>query len=529
MTETYGLEKRGIKTSGKIYRNQPVAILMEHALAAGEGFLAANGALVTRTGERTGRSPYDRYTVKEPSTEGDIWWGKVNVPATPEKFNEMWALAVEYQKDRDLYVFDGHSGADERYELPVRIVSDKAWHGLFGQTLFRRPSPEKLAAFKPEDAYTVFDASDLKIKDFEERGVRSEVFISLDIAGKRVVIIGSGYAGEIKKSIFTIMNFILPNKGVCPMHCSANEGADGDSALFFGLSGTGKTTLSADPNRRLIGDDQTGWSDDGVFNFEGGCYAKVINLDPELEPQIYDAIRFGSVLENVIVDEETREVDYSAADITENTRATYPVEYIPRCIVEGVGDHPGNVFFLAADAFGILPPISKLTRELAMYHFLSGYTAKLAGTEAGIDEPQATFSACFGAPFMPRHPTVYAELLGERLVKHDTSCWLVNTGWSGGPYGVGSRMRIDITRALLTGALEGKLDKVKFTPDPVFNVLVPEECPGVPKEVLTSRNTWDDKNAYDAKAKELAGMFVENFKAYEDMAADEVRAVAPRD
>jgi phosphoenolpyruvate carboxykinase (ATP) len=528
MAETYGLEKRGIKTSGKIYRNLPVAILMEHALANGEGFLAANGALVTRTGERTGRSPNDRYTVKESSTDGDIWWGKVNVPTTPEKLDEMWALTVEYQKDRDLYVFDGHSGADERYELPVRIVSDKAWHGLFGQTLFRRPSPEKLAAFKPEDAYTLFVASDLKIKDFEKRGIRSDVFIGLDFAGKRVVVIGSGYAGEIKKSVFTIMNFILPTKGVCPMHCSANVGTGGDSALFFGLSGTGKTTLSADPNRRLVGDDQTGWSDDGIFNFEGGCYAKVINLDPELEPQIYDAIRFGSVLENVIVDEKTREIDYAAADITENTRATYPVEYIPRCIVEGTGDHPRNVFFLAADAFGILPPISKLTKELAMYHFLSGYTAKLAGTEAGIDEPQATFSTCFGAPFMPRHPTVYAEMLGERLLKHDTNCWLVNTGWSGGPYGVGSRMRIDITRALLTAAVEGKLDNAKFTPDPVFNVLVPEECPGVPKEVLTPRNTWEDKNAYDAKAKELARMFVENFKAYADMADDEVRRVAPK-
>jgi phosphoenolpyruvate carboxykinase (ATP) len=528
MADAYGLENRGIKTSGKVYRNLPVAILMEHALANGEGFLAANGALVTRTGERTGRSPNDRYTVKEPSTEGDIWWGKVNIPTTPEKFDEMWGLTVEYQKDRDLYVFDGHSGADERYEIPVRIVSDKAWHGLFGQTLFRRPSPEKLVAFEPEEAYTVLVASDMKVTDYENRDIRSDVFVGLDIAGKRVVIIGSGYAGEIKKSIFTIMNFILPTKGVCPMHCSANVGAGGDSALFFGLSGTGKTTLSADPNRRLIGDDQTGWSDDGIFNFEGGCYAKVINLDPEMEPQIYNAIRFGSVLENVIVDEKTREIDYAASDITENTRATYPVEYIPNCIVEGVGGHPGNVFFLAADAFGILPPISKLTKELAMFHFLSGYTAKLAGTEAGIDEPQATFSACFGAPFMPRHPTVYAEMLGERLTKHNTNCWLVNTGWSGGPYGVGSRMRIDITRGLLSAALDGKLDKVKFAPDPVFNVLVPEECPGVPKEVLTPRNTWDDKDAYDAKAKELARMFVENFKAYEDMASEEVRAVAPK-
>jgi phosphoenolpyruvate carboxykinase (ATP) len=528
MADNYGLEERGIKTSGKVYRNLPVAILMEHALAKGEGFLAFNGALVTTTGERTGRSPNDRYTVKEPTTEGDIWWGKINIPTTPEKFDEMWALTAEYQKERDLYVFDGHSGADERYEIPVRIVSDKAWHGLFGQTLFRRPSPEKLAAFKPEEAYTVLAASDMKVTDYENRDIRSDVFVGLDFAGRRVVIIGSGYAGEIKKAIFTIMNFVLPAADVCPMHCSANVGAGGDSALFFGLSGTGKTTLSADPKRRLIGDDQTGWSDDGIFNFEGGCYAKVINLDPEMEPQIYNAIRFGSVLENVIVDEKTREIDYAAADITENTRATYPVEYIPGCILEGTGGHPKNVFFLAADAFGILPPISKLTKELAMYHFLSGYTAKLAGTEAGIDEPQATFSACFGAPFMPRHPTVYAEMLGERLTKHNTNCWLVNTGWSGGAYGVGSRMRIDITRALLSAALDGKLAKVKFAPDPVFNVLVPEECPGVPKEVLTPRNTWDDKDAYDAKAKELARMFVENFKTYEDMASEEVRAVAPK-
>jgi phosphoenolpyruvate carboxykinase (ATP) len=526
MAEDYGLGNVGIKPERNVYRNLSTPVLVEAALRRYEGELADNGALVVRTTtDRTGRSPLDKYVVREPSTEKDIWWGKVNVEMEPAVFDRLYAKVAEYLSRKELFIFDGFVGADPKYSYGVRIITEKAWHSLFARTLFRRPSAEQLAEHKAD--FTVVNACDFHAMP-ETDGVRSYVVVGVDLRKNIILITGSNYGGEIKKSIFTIMNYLLPARDVCPMHCSINVGAGGDAALFFGLSGTGKTTLSADPKRRLIGDDETGWSDDGCFNFEGGCYAKVIRLSATDEPQIYDAIRFGSLLENVIVDPATRAIDYDDGSITENTRATYPVEYIPNCVTEGVAGHPKNVFFLAADAFGVLPPISKLTPEMAMYHYLSGYTAKLAGTESGIDEPQATFSAAFGAPFLPRHPTVYAKLMGECLAKHGVDCWLVNTGWSGGPYGVGQRMAIGVTRGLLSAALEGVLAKQEFVLDPVFNVLVPKSCPGLPSEVLRPRNTWKDKAAYDAKALELAKRFVENFKQFEDMASEEVKAAGPR-
>lgn len=526
MAEDYGLGNVGIKPERNVYRNLSTPVLVETALRRCEGELADNGALVVRTTtDRTGRSPLDKYLVREPSTEKDVSWGKVNVPMEPAVFDSLYAKVAEYLSRKELFIFDGFVGADPKYSYGVRIVTEKAWHSLFARTLFRRPSAEQLAKHKAD--FTVVNACDFHAMP-EADGVRSYVVVAVDLRKNIILITGSNYGGEIKKSIFTIMNYLLPARDVCPMHCSINVGAGGDAALFFGLSGTGKTTLSADPKRRLIGDDETGWSDDGCFNFEGGCYAKVIRLSATDEPQVYDAIRFGSLLENVIVDPATRAIDYDDGSITENTRATYPVEYIPNCITEGVAGHPKNVFFLAADAFGVLPPISKLAPAMAMYHYLSGYTAKLAGTESGIDEPQATFSAAFGAPFLPRHPTVYAKLMGERLAKHEANCWLVNTGWSGGPYGVGQRMAIGVTRGLLSAALEGVLAKQEFVLDPVFNVLVPKSCPGLPSEVLRPRNTWKDKAAYDAKTLELAKRFVENFKQFEDMASEEVKAAGPR-
>lgn len=525
MANDHGLKALGIIPRRNVFRNLSVPALVMEAIKRGEGWLADNGALVVRTPDRTGRSPNDKYIVREPTTEADIWWGKVNVPLTPEKFDNLYRKVTVYLSDRDVFIFDGFVGADPKYTYGVRIITEKAWHSLFARTLFRRPTPEQLANHRAD--FTVIDACEYHA-DPEADGVRSYVVIALNLARKLILITGSHYAGEIKKSIFTIMNYLLPEKNVCPMHCSCNVGAAGDAALFFGLSGTGKTTLSADPNRRLIGDDETGWSDDGCFNFEGGCYAKVIRLSAKDEPQIYNAIKFGSVLENVVTDEATGAIDYNDGSITENTRATYPVEYIPNCIVEGVTGHPRNVFFLAADAFGVLPPISKLTPEMAMYHYLSGFTAKLAGTESGVNEPTPTFSAAFGAPFLPRPPTVYAKLLGERLTRHRADCWLVNTGWSGGPYGVGQRMSIGITRALLAAALDGKLASAEFVPDPVFQILVPKSCPGVPADVLWPRNTWQDKAAYDAKARELGMKFRDNFKEFEGIAPAEVKAAGPR-
>ena len=524
MTSVAKVGNTQISTTGKVYRNFSVAELVEMALSRGEGVLAANGALVVEARRRPGRSPTDRFFVESESTKNTIWWSSINQPVSQETFDKLLDKAAKYLSTKDLFVFDGFAGANFKYRLPLRVVAEKAWHGLFSETLFIRPTQEELASHEPE--FTVIGACDL-LADPKTDGTKSEVFIGIDFDKKVILIIGSYYGGEIKKGVFTVLNYLMPQRGVFSMHCSANIGEDQDSALFFGLSGTGKTTLSADPTRRLIGDDEHGWTDEGIFNFEGGCYAKVIRLSKEKEPQIWNAIRFGSILENVIVDPQTRVIDYNDAAITENTRATYPVEYIPNCVIPGVGKNPQNIVFLVCDAFGVMPPIAELTPEMAMFHFISGYTAKVAGTEAGIVEPQTTFSSCFGAPFLPLHPATYAKFLGERLKKHKVRCWLLNTGWSGGPYGVGSRMDITLTRSLLTAALSGALNDVPRKPDPIFKVLIPEKCPGVPTEMLNACNTWKDKKAYNEKAKELAAQFKKNFELYADQATPEIIAAGP--
>ncbi len=506
-----GLESLGMKNLGHVYQNLPVAKLVEHALAKGEGVLASNGALCVKTGKYTGRSPNDKFIVSEPSSQDEIHWNKLNVPISEENFNRLYRRALSYVQGRDIYIFDGFVGADPTYRLGVRIVTEKACQSLFAQQLFIRPTPDELKSHQAD--FTVISVPGLH-GDPEDDGINSEAFIVLHFAKKLVIVGGSKYAGEIKKSVFSLMNYFMTKRNVLPMHCSANMDADGNTALFFGLSGTGKTTLSADPNLVLIGDDEHGWSDAGVFNFEGGCYAKTIKLSKENEPQIWDAIRFGALMENVVLDRETRVPDYNDGSLTENTRVAYPIEYIPNAAIPGIGGHPKTVLFLTADAFGVLPPIAKLTKEQAMYHFMSGYTSKLAGTERGITEPQATFSSCFGKPFLPLSATVYAQMLGERLEKYGANVYLVNTGWSGGPYGVGSRISIKYTRAMVAAALSGQLEKVKFTPHPIFKIWVPQEVPGVPSEILDPRNTWSDKDAYDRQANELAKLFVENFKQY---------------
>jgi len=519
------LEALGIAGNSAIHRDLPPAELIARSLARGEGILAANGALVVKTGEPSGRSPDDRMIVESSPEKGQICWGDINKPCTAALFDKLLDKARGYLHDRDLYVFDGFAGAERTYRLPIRVVADTTWHALFANTLFVRPTPIELEDFEP--GFTVINCGPLHASaDFD--GTRTSVFVGISFTKKIVLILGSMYGGETKKSIFTVMNYLLPQRNVLPMHCSANMGAAGDVALFFGLSGTGKTTLSADPSRRLIGDDEHGWSDHSVFNFEGGCYAKVIRLSPEAEPQIYNAIKFGSILENVVVDPHTRAIDYDSDFLTENTRATYPVEHIPNAVLGGVGDHPRNVFFLTCDAFGVLPPIAKLTPEMASYHFLSGFTAKVAGTEVGVKEPRPTFSTCFGAPFMPLHPTRYASMLTDRLAEHGTDCWLVNTGWTGGPYGTGHRMSIQVTRALLAAALEGRLAKTKFKPHPVFRVLVPQSCEGIDATILDPRATWTDKEAYDATAQRLAHMFAENFALYEEGASPQVIAAGPK-
>ncbi len=509
----------GLRNPGRVHRNLAPAALAEAAVRRGEGQLAANGALVVRTGRRTGRSPQDRYIVAEPAMEKEVWWGPVNRPLPVESFAALLDRARAYLQGRELFLFDGWAGADPRYRLRVRVIAEKAWHGLFAQTLFLRPRLEDLAAFEPD--FTVINAcglaADLSPLSDPARGAGKtrDVCVALSFERRLVLIAGTEYAGETKKSIFSVMNYLLPERGVFPMHCSANIDPAGDVALFFGLSGTGKTTLSADPQRRLIGDDEHGWSDQGVFNLEGGCYAKTIRLSREGEPQIWNAIRFGSVLENVVVDPKTRKPNYDDASITENTRATYPVEHIDNCELSGQGGHPAHVVFLTCDAFGVLPPISRLTHEQAMFHFLSGYTAKVAGTEAGVTEPQATFSACFGAPFLPRHPSRYAEMLRDKLQRHGAQVWLVNTGWSGGPAGQAPRMKLAHTRAMLRAALSGELQNASFSAEPVFGLAVPQNCPGVPAELLRPRNAWKDPAAYDAQAAKLAGMFQQNIKTYQ--------------
>jgi phosphoenolpyruvate carboxykinase (ATP) len=522
----HGLEALGIVRSGRVHWNLSPAVLYEIAIRRNEGILAADGPLVARTGQHTGRSPQDKFTVKEPTTEQNIHWG-MNKPISEANFDALHRDLMTYVQDKELYVLDAWGGADPAYRVPVRIVTAFAWHNLFARNMFiPELDPENRATHRPE--YTVIDCPGFKA-DPARHGSRTETAIYVHYGRKLVLIAGSEYAGEIKKSIFTILNYTLPLAGVLSMHCSANVGAAGDSALFFGLSGTGKTTLSSDPNRGLIGDDEHGWSDRGIFNFEGGCYAKVIKLSREAEPQIWDASRrFGTILENVVLDPDTREMDLDDQTYTENTRSSYPLSFIPNAIPSGQAGHPKNVVMLTADAYGAMPPIARLTPAGAMYHFLSGYTARVAGTERGVTEPKATFSTCFGAPFLPLNPNVYAKMLGERIAKHQARVWLVNTGWTGGPPGVGSRMKIAYTRAMLTAALNGQLDNVQYHRHDVFNIDIPATCPGVPDSVLDPRNTWPDKAAYDEQAKKLAAMFIDNFKAFEKDVDPAVKAAGPR-
>ena len=505
------LKQMGINPSA-IYCNLSQEEWREQELERGEGRLSENGTVIVNTGIYTGRSPNDRFIVRNKDSENLIDWGDINLPLSKDSFNVLEAAVKEEMNNKELFIFDGFAGADKRYQLPLRVVTMKSWQGHFSHNMFIRPNEEELENFKPE--FTILNASSTDIVNWKELGLNSKVFIILNLEKKMAIIGGTEYGGEIKKSIFSALNFYLPLKGVMPMHCSANIGKNEDSALFFGLSGTGKTTLSTDPNRRLIGDDEHGWSDNGIFNFEGGCYAKTINLNPSKEPDIFNAIKPGALLENVITDEKGV-VDYSDGSITENTRVSYPINYIKNIEPTEQGGHPNNVIFLTCDAFGVLPPISKLTPEMAMYHFLSGYTAKVAGTERGITEPVATFSTCFGAPFMPQHPTTYAELLGLKLKKHKAQAWLVNTGWSGGGYGTGERIDLPVTRRMLTAILDGELENEEFTPDPNFKILIPSNVPNVDSKILNPRNTWDDKEAYDAKANELIQLFKTNFTKYE--------------
>jgi phosphoenolpyruvate carboxykinase (ATP) len=521
-----GLETYGITQASNVYWNLTAPELYEEALRRGEGTLSAHGAFIVDTGEHTGRAAKDKAIVREPSSEDKIFWGEVNKEFSQEKFNALKERMMAHTAGRDLFVQDTFGGADPRYRLPVRIINELAWHSLFARTMFISPAESARENHKPE--FTIINIPSFTA-DPERDGTRSPTFILVDFSQKLVLIGGTSYAGETKKSVFGILNFLLPQRGVLSMHCSANVGDAGDVAVFFGLSGTGKTTLSADPERKLIGDDEHGWSDDGVFNFEGGCYAKVIKLSPEAEPDIYRTTRmFGTVLENVVFDPTTRELDLDDASKTENTRAAYPLTSIPNIVPEGYAGNPSNIIMLTADAFGVLPPVARLTPEQAMYHFLSGYTAKVAGTEKGVTEPTATFSTCFGAPFMVLHPGVYADLLGKKIQQHKADCWLVNTGWSGGAYGEGKRMSIKHTRAMIRAILDGSLSKVETKPDPVFGVGVPVSCPDVPTEVLQPRNTWRDAEAYDRKAQHLANLFNENFKKYEAGVSPEVRAAAPK-
>lgn len=522
------LQAHGIRNANTIWWNLSTPALYEHAVQRHEGLIAHLGPLVVRTGQYTGRSPKDRFIVKEPSTQEQVHWGKVNLPFDPVRYDVLRARLTAYLQGRDLYVQDCYLGADPEHRLAIRVINETAWANLFARNMFiQEHDREVLARFVPQ--YTLIHAPGFQAVP-EEDGTNSEAFIILHLARKEVIIGGTAYAGEMKKSMFSIMNFVLPSQGVLPMHCAANYGATpDDTALFFGLSGTGKTTLSADSSRTLVGDDEHGWSDRGVFNFEGGCYAKVIRLSPEGEPEIYQTTRrFGTILENVAVDSVTRRLDLNSAEFTENTRASYPIAHIPNATRSGLAGHPRHILFLTADAFGVLPPVARLTPEQALYHFLSGYTAKVAGTERGVTEPQPNFSTCFGAPFLPLNPTVYAKLLGEKLARHGSEVWLVNTGWTGGPYGQGHRMPLAYTRAMVKAILAGTLAEVPAHPDPVFGVWVPESCPGVPPEILQPRNTWADPGAYDAQAARLARMFQENFRQFDGTVGPEVVAAGPR-
>jgi phosphoenolpyruvate carboxykinase (ATP) len=524
---SHGLEALGLVRSGPVHWNLSTPVLYEEAIRRGEGLIAADGPLVCRTGLHTGRSPNDKFVVREPSSERQVQWGAVNRPIDEATFDTLHRDMMAYLQDKELYVLDAWAGADPAYRLPIRVVNEFAWHNLFARNMFiPENDPANQTEHRPE--FTVIDAPNFKA-DPARHGTRSEVFILVHFGRKIVLIGGTSYAGEIKKSIFTVLNYSLPLKGVLSMHCSANVGKEGDTALFFGLSGTGKTTLSSDPHRQLIGDDEHGWSDRGIFNFEGGCYAKVIKLSAEAEPQIYATThRFGTLLENVVINPKTRQLDLDDASYTENTRGSYPISFIENSVPAGQGGHPTNVVMLTADAYGVLPPIARLTPDGAMYHFLSGYTARVAGTEKGVTEPKATFSTCFGAPFLPLNPNVYARMLGEKIARHQSRVWLVNTGWTGGPYGVGSRMKISHTRAMITAALGGQLDKVQYERHSIFNIDVPVSCPGVPGDVLDPRSTWKDATAYDEQARRLAKMFIDNFSSFENDVPASVKEAGPR-
>ncbi|GAB4553246.1 MAG: phosphoenolpyruvate carboxykinase (ATP) [Anaerolineae bacterium] len=522
-----GIDTLGILNIGREYWNLTAPALYERAIRNSEGSLAHLGPLVVRTGSHTGRSPNDKFVVEEPSSKDNVWWGPVNKPISEANFEKIFNRMKAYLEGKDIFIQDVFVGADEKYRLPVRVITERAWHNLFARIMFIRPKREELDHFIPQ--FTIIDVPSFTANP-EEEGTNSGTFILLNFARRLVLIGGTEYAGEIKKSAFTIMNYLMPMQGVMSMHCSANYGKDkDDAAIFFGLSGTGKTTLSADPNRTLIGDDEHGWSEAGIFNYEGGCYAKVIRLSPTGEPEIYQTTRrFGTILENVAMDSETRRLNLDDERLTENTRAAYPVSHISNADLSGMCGHPKNIIFLTADAFGVLPPIARLTPEQAMYHFISGYTAKVAGTERGVTEPQATFSTCFGAPFMALHPMKYAELLREKLKKHGSTVWLINTGWTGGPYGVGKRMSLAYTRAMVTAVLEGSLDNVVTHEDPIFGLAIPVSVPNVPTELLNPRNTWADQAAYDARALDLAKRFHANFTKYEDKATPEVKAAGPK-
>jgi phosphoenolpyruvate carboxykinase (ATP) len=522
----YGLENHGLYNLNEIYWNLPTPALYEHALNRHEGVLSHLGPLVVRTGHHTGRSANDKFIVDEVDSHDQIWWGTINKPIPEQNFDVLHQRMASYLQMKDIFVQDCFVGADPEYRMPIRIITEYAWHNLFARNMFIQATPEELKTHVPE--FTVINSPRFHAIPSQDH-TKSETFILVNFHKRLVLIGGTSYAGEIKKSIFSVMNFLLPDRGVLPMHCSANIGPDGKSALFFGLSGTGKTTLSADKARTLIGDDEHGWSDNGIFNFEGGCYAKMINLSPENEPEIYSTtVRFGTVLENVGMDSHTRTLDLDDGSLTENTRGAYHISAIENATMAGTGGQPENIIFLTCDAFGVLPPVSRLTPEQAMYHFISGYTARVAGTEKGVTEPSPVFSSCYGAPFMPLHPRRYAELLGDRIKRHNVNVWLINTGWSGGAYGVGDRIAIPHTRAMVNAALDGKLKDIPTKTDPIFGLEVPESCPGVPDEILRPRDTWSNGADYDTQARKLAAMFNENFKNFADDVSQEILNAGPK-
>ncbi len=518
------LEEYGLFNLGTVHWNLSPAVLTEHALARKEGLLASNGAFTATTGPHTGRSPRDKFIVANEEYATKIWWGTNNHPMPREMFEVVRRSLADYLQGRDVYVLDAAAGADPQYRMPIQIVTELAWHNLFARQLFLRANESDRISNNP--GFTIICVPNFQTNP-RIHGTRTDMAILIDFEERLALIAGTHYAGEMKKSIFTVLNFILPSQGVLPMHCSANIGDGGDVALFFGLSGTGKTSLSADPTRHLIGDDEHGWGENGVFNFEGGCYAKCIHLSQKYEPQIWNAVKFGAICENVVLDPNTRVPDYDDESLTENTRAAYPVDFIDNVVESGMGGQPQAIIFLSADSFGVLPPISRLSTEQAMYYFLSGYTSKLAGTEAGVTTPEATFSSCFGAAFLPLQPTEYANLLRDRIERHNVRCYLINTGWTGGPYGVGHRININSTRAMVSAAISGEIDNAELVADPTFGLQIPSTCPGVPSEVLMPRNTWSDKDAYDRQAANLAQRFKKNFTQFL-LVEDAVRYAGPR-